>query len=86
MQEMIYLIYRFHYVENVIKFEVAKCSSQYENEEVESHVSSDDNKVVDLTYYEEISCEDNDESCGSIQEEDSGHTCLSSYKLRRRKQ
>lgn len=39
-------------------------------------MSSDKGEVVDLIYYEEASCEDNDESGNSSQEEDSGRTCL----------
>ena len=62
MQEMISLIDRLHRVENVIKFEVERYSSQYEKEEAENHVSRDESEVVDPTYYEEVSCEDNDES------------------------
>ena len=76
---MLSLIHRLHHVENVIKSEFERQSSQYEYEEVESHLSSDDNKVVDPMYYEEASCEDNNESCFSSQEQDSGGMCLSSY-------
>ena len=50
---MVYLIDRLH--------EVERCSSQYENEEVRSDLSSDEDKVIDTMYYEEASCEDNDE-------------------------
>ena len=35
MQEMISLIHRLHHVENVIKFEIERYSSQYENKKVE---------------------------------------------------
>ena len=78
MQEILSFIHRLHHVENVIRYEVERYSSQYENGEAESHVSSDQGEFVDLIYYEEASCEDNDESAKSSQEEDSGSTCFSS--------
>lgn len=77
MQEMNSLIERLHYVENVIKSKVERHSPQYENEEVESHISNDGNEFVDLTYCEEASCEDNGKGCCSSQEEDSVSTCSS---------
>lgn len=78
---MISLIDRLHYVENVIKFQVAKCSSQYEEEELGSDFSSDESQVDDPTYYEEASWEDNDESGNSSQEEDNDSMCSSSCEL-----
>lgn len=56
-----------------------KFSSQYEDEEFESHVSSDEGKISDRTYYEEASCEDNDEIFYSSHEEDIESTCSASY-------
>lgn len=78
MKEMLYLIHRLHYVENVIKVEVEIYASQYEYEEAESYLPSDKSEVVDSMYCEESSCEDNGESCCSSQKEDSGRTCFSS--------
>ena len=75
---MVSLIDRLHHVESVIKFEVERYSSQYEYEEVESHLPSNKDEVADLTYYEEASCEDNDESCFSSQEENNDSACSSS--------
>ena len=68
----------FLYVENITNHEEERCSSQYEDEEARSDVSSDEGEVPDPLYYEEASCEDNDESCFSSQEENSASTCLSS--------
>ena len=67
---MVYLIDRLH--------EVERCSSQYENEEARSDLSSDVDKVIDTMYYEEASCEDNDENFCSSQQEDNGSKCSSS--------
>ena len=68
-----------HCIKNVINFEGESWSSQYENEEAKSYVSSDDGEVSNLIYYEEASYEDNDESCYSTQEEDNGSRCSSSH-------
>lgn len=62
MQEMNSLIERLHYVENVIKLEVDRYASQYQYKEAKSYLPSDKGEVANLVYYEEVSCEDNDES------------------------
>ena len=79
MQEIVSLIHGWHHVEIVIKFEVERYSSHYEYEETESHLPSDKGEVVDPMYYEEASCEENNDSCFSSQEEDSGSICSSSH-------
>ena len=70
-----------HCIENGVNLEVERCSSRYEDEEVESHVSSDEGKVTNLIYYEEGSCEENDKSCCMSQEEGNCSTCSSSYEF-----
>lgn len=67
-----------HYVENIMNHEIERYSSQYEDKEAESYASSNEGEVSNLMYYEEASCEDNEESCYSSQEEDSDRTWSSS--------
>ena len=65
-------------VENVVNFEVEGYSSDYEEEEAINGFSIDEGKIVDPTYYEEASCDDNDESGCLSQEEDNASTYSSS--------
>ena len=69
------------HVENITDYKVEGGTSQYQDEETRTDVSSDNGEVFDPTYNDEASCEDNDERGFSSQEEDNDSASSSSHEL-----